>query len=249
MPNFTYIRALRIISGTLLGVVMLFQAQVSQAGPSQAIFAFSGGGFATQLQVTAGGVTTIAATSRGWYDAAGPVNGAAAINNYIVGLCGNDACNESDSTTNNFFVFNNLAAGAPITAASLLLDVPPNGATPGYISIQPSLAYTIYDVTTPIASLGTAGAAIFTDLGSGTVYGTRTYTAADMGTTTTVPLNAAAIAFLNANRGVPVAFGGSITVVSTVVPVLDSWPTLMLMAMAMVLIAGFGFRYRNKFLG
>ena len=248
MLNFTSIRALRIISATVLGAAMLFQAQVSQAGPSQAIFAFTGAGNVTSLQVTAGGVTTIVATGRGWYDADGSVNGASATNNYIVGLCGNDACNETpDHTTNNFFVFPNLAAGVPITAASLLLDVPAATPNPGYISIQPGLTYTIYDVSTPVASLGTAGAGIFADLGTGVVYGNRTYTAADMGTTTTIPLDAAAIAFLNANRGVPVAFGGSITVVSTVVPVLDSWPTLLLMAAAMVLIAGFGFRFRNKF--
>src|SRR5664279_4832735 len=178
MLNFTSIRALRIISATVLGAAMLFQAQVSQAGPSQAIFAFTGAGNVTSLQVTAGGVTTIVATGRGWYDADGSVNGASAANNYIVGLCGNDACNETpDHTTNNFFVFPNLAAGVPITAASLLLDVPAATPNPGYISIQPGLTYTIYDVSTPVASLGTAGAGIFTDLGTGVVYGNRTYTA------------------------------------------------------------------------
>jgi len=247
MLNFTHIRALRMVSGAALTAVMLVLAPVSQAGPSQAVFAFSGAGNVTSLQVTAGGVTTIVASGRGWYDAVGPVNGSTPTNNYIVGLCGNDACNETpDSLTNNFFVFDNLAAGVPITAASLLLDVPVNSATPGFISSHP-LAYTIYDVSTPVATLGTAGPGIFADLGSGTIYGSRVYSAGDMGTTTTIPLNAAAIAFLNANRGVPVAFGGSITVASTVVPVLDSWPTLMLMALAMVLIAGFGFRFRNKF--
>jgi hypothetical protein len=244
MLNFT--RTIRAAGATSAALMLLLLAPVAHAGLSEAVFAYTGASFATSLQVTAGGVTTIVATNRGWYDSTGSPNGASPTNNYIAGLCGNDACRTSpDALTNNWFVFSNLAAGAPITAASLLLSVPPNGANPGYISPTPSLLYTVYDVTTPIANLGTAGVAIYTDLGSGTVYGTRSYTAADMGTLTAEPLNAAAIAYLNANRGALVAFGGSVQIVSIAVPVMDHWPLLVLMALLLLGTAAAALRLRR----
>lgn len=243
MLSFVNAHVTRLASGALLAAATLFQAHGALAGPSQAIFAYTGAGFATSLQVTAGGVTTIIASGRGWYDSTGSANGATPDNNYIAGICGNDACGESpDSLTNNWFAFGNLPPGAPITAASLLLDVPPSGSSPGFISSVPALTYTVFDVSTPVANLGTSGAAIFADLGSGTPYGSRVYTAADMGTTTSIPLNAAAITYLNANRGVTVAFGGAVAIASTVVPVVNRWPTLLLLATALLLIAGFALR-------
>lgn len=52
-----------------------------------------------------------------------------------------------------------------------------------------------------------SGQAIFADLGSGTSYGTFTFSAADLGVPTVVPLNGAAVADLNAARGGRIVFG------------------------------------------
>jgi hypothetical protein len=236
------------LSGTLraaailvVAAVLVFHGQASNASPSHTVFAFSGGGgFNTVLQIN--GATNIPATSRGWYRSVGTANAASATSNYIVGLCGTDACGEPDNLYHDYFVFA-IPVGIVITSAALLLDVPAGN---GFISPSAAETYTVYDVTTPIGSLGTDSVATYTDLGSGTVYGSRNYTAADKGTTTTVPLNPAALAFLNAHLGQTIAFGGALQTPDLNIPVLDSWPLLAAMALVLLVLGGVALRYRRS---
>jgi hypothetical protein len=231
---------LRGVATAIVAAALMFHGQPGHASPSHAVFAFTGGSNNTVLQIN--GATNIPATTRGWYQSTGNANGASATNNYIVGLCGNDSCNESDNLYHNWFVFT-LPVGVTITSAVLLLDVPAGN---GYISQSPAEIYTVYDVTTAIGSLGTSSQPTYTDLGSGTVYGSRNYTAADKGTTTTVTLNAAAITYLNAHLGGQVAFGGAISTPDTSIPVLDNWLLLAAVAIVLMILGGVALNYRSR---
>ena len=111
----------------------------------------------------------------------------------------------------NFFVFDLAGVTQPISSATLNLYVP-SATENGYVSADPSENYELHDVVTSLSALiaGTGGKPAYNDLGGGVVYGSRTMTAADMGTTVEINLNAAAIAALNASHGL-LAIGGSIT--------------------------------------
>jgi large repetitive protein len=135
------------------------------------------------------------ATDRGWYDDTGfhsPSN-----LNYIAGF-------ESGTQYHDFFVFNLSGITNPLTSASLRLWNPSNGTTgPGTFQVS--------DVSTAIPTLiagGTGNVATYNDLGTGTSFGSVAVSTADNGTFVTVNLNASALAFLNANLGNTVAFGG-----------------------------------------
>ena len=83
---------------------------------------------------------------------------------------------------------------------------------PGYAG-APSATYTLYDVTTPIATLNadqSGAVAIYNDLGSGVAFGSVSVSAADNGTQVIVDLNAAGIAAVNANLGGEFAIGGTL---------------------------------------
>lgn len=152
----------------------------------------------------------ISATDRGWYvnnGFHGPDN-----DNYLVGDPGNQF---DESEYRNWFVFNLSGVTQPALAAELRLFNPisPPGAANGFESVHGSETYTVFDITTSVTNLaaGTGGVAAFSDLGSGTIYATRTMTVADNGTTVIITLNAAGLAYLNANLGSTVAMGGAIT--------------------------------------
>ena len=145
-------------------------------------------------------------TDRGQYDNTGfhnPTNP-----NYVVG----DVSFFAPPFHHNFFVFDLSSVVQPIASAKLALFVPSELAGPGYNSADPSENYELHDVTTSIATLvaGTGGVAAHADLGSGVVYGSRTMTAADMGTVVEITLNPAAIAALDAATGL-IGIGGSLT--------------------------------------
>jgi hypothetical protein len=150
-------------------------------------------------------------TDRGWYTETGqhtPTN-----LNYIAGDGRYTGCGTNCySDMHNFFVFDLAGVTQPIGSAKLALFVPAAGAQPGYISPQPSENYELHDVSTPIATLlaGTGGVAAHADLGSGVVYGSRTMTAADMGSVVEITLNSSAIAAMNATHGL-FGLGGSVT--------------------------------------
>jgi hypothetical protein len=142
-------------------------------------------------------------TDRGWYDNTGFHN--PGNPNYVVG-------DTSVTVTRNFFVFDLASVVQPIASAKLVLFVPSSLSGPGYNSADPSENYELHDITTSTATLvaGTGGVAAYTDLGSGVVYGSRTMTAADMGTLVEITLNAAAIAALDSATGL-IGIGGSLT--------------------------------------
>jgi len=127
-------------------------------------------------------------------------------NNYIVGIAGVESRNYATFT---------LAATTPaIIGAELRLFNPPTG----YNSADPTETYSLFDVTATAAALDVTriagdatGIGIFSDLGSGTVYGTRVVSAADNNSTVAITLNAAAVAALNAAIGSSISLGGAIT--------------------------------------
>ena len=148
---------------------------------------------------------TIAQSDRGWWDIGGRhVEG---NSNYEVG---NDAIN-SPFLYNNYFVFNLTGVTQQINTASLQLGNPATG----YNSADASETYTLFDVSTPTATLSAngfnSGPGIYNDLGGGTALGSVVVTAASNGTTVNVTLNAAGLTYLNAGRGGLIALGGSIT--------------------------------------
>jgi hypothetical protein len=118
----------------------------------------------------------------------------------------------SFTVTRNFFVFDLASVVQPIASAKLALFVPSALSGPGYNSPDPSENYEVHDVTTSIATLvaGTGGVAAYNDLAGGNVYGSRTMTAADMGTLVEVTLSPAAIADLDAATRL-IGIGGSLT--------------------------------------
>ena len=128
--------------------------------------------------------------------------------NYVVG----DVSFFGPSVTRNFFVFDLASVVQPIASAKLVLFVPSSLAGPGYSSSDPSENYELRDISTSIATLvaGTGGVAAYTDLGGGVVYGSRTMTAADMGTVVEITLNPAAIAALDSATGL-IGIGGWLT--------------------------------------
>src|SRR6185295_13537336 len=73
----------------------------------------------------------------------------------------------------------------------------------GYVSPDPTEELIIYDVSSPAADVisNAGGIAAFQDLGSGTVYGSITVSAADNGKVVEIPIGPAALADLNAASG------------------------------------------------
>lgn len=146
-------------------------------------------------------------SDRGWYRTTGfhsPSN-----QNYI---SGDYRGIFEDSDYRNFFVFDLSGVLLPIESAKLALFLPAGQSTPGYQSADQSENYELHDVVTPIFTLlnGTGGVAAHTDLGSGTIYGSRTITAADQGSVVEIALNSSAIAALNSSDGL-FGIGGSVT--------------------------------------
>lgn len=82
-----------------------------------------------------------------------------------------------------------------------------------YFSNRPSETLILSDVGTPTATLqaGTGGIGAFADLGTGSQYGSFVITAANNGLFIDIPLNATAIASVNATLGGVFALGGSLT--------------------------------------
>jgi len=150
---------------------------------------------------------TLNATLSGWYDSTGshvPAN-----DNYFTGT------NTFD--LHSYFVFDLSTVSGTITGATLRLYNPSadNNIGDGYGGSPSTL--TIYDVSTSTATLAafqgtgaTGQTGIFTDLGSGTAYGSQGVSSTDNGQFVSVTLNAAALGDLNAGIGNPFAFGGAL---------------------------------------
>ncbi|MFO0798570.1 MAG: S8 family serine peptidase [Gemmataceae bacterium] len=150
----------------------------------------------------------LTAADSGWYTQAGfhdPSN-----TNFLVGLYTFASTNEY----RDWFLFNVPVLPGPVASARIEIFNPssPNG----YQSPDATETYTLFDVTTSIASLtgGTAGVAGFADLGSGVSYGSVTVSAASNGTLVVISLNAAGLAAVAAAQGGQFAVGGALTTIS-----------------------------------
>ncbi len=180
-----------------------------QAAPSNAIFAYTNSGTEVTT-LTLNNSVILTATARGWYRSDGSDNGASADNNYIAGVCGSsDECLGDDADYRNWFLFDLEGIQSQITSATLSLYVP---SPDGYISPNPSLTYTTYDVeTSPSTVAGSGGLPVYNDLGSGIVFGSVIATNASEGTSLLVDLNAAGLAWINEFRGGDWVIGGAVT--------------------------------------
>ncbi len=150
---------------------------------------------------------TINAADRGWYQQDGshtPTNP-----NFLTGFS-----SSANAEAHSFFVFSipALAPGETILSAELRLQNPTNG----FSSPDATETLQFQDATTPISTLidGTGGVAAFTDLGNGTVFGSRTVSAADNGMTVVIPLNNAFISAATAAANGQLAIGGQLTTIT-----------------------------------
>jgi hypothetical protein len=107
----------------------------------------------------------------------------------------------------NFFVFDLAGLSGIVNTAKLLLTNPPGG----FNSVDALEQFTTFDVTSDFALLGTASPLIYSDLGSGTVYGSYTASIADNASVVELSLNAAAVEAIQASLGSQFAVGGAIT--------------------------------------
>jgi hypothetical protein len=169
--------------------------------------------------MTLNGSGVLNTTDRGWYSDAGIRNSNA---NYFTGV--NDAAAER----RGFFLFDLSTYQTPIVSARISLfncatgaGLPCNGLGNGFSSPNSSETVDLFDFFGSRTALvgGTGGLGAFTDLGSGAVFGTRSISAADNGTTVTFNLNSAGIASLNGARGNTFAVGSAMRLGTTsVVP-------------------------------
>lgn len=153
-------------------------------------------------------VITINATYRGWY----LNDGYHSISNP------NYATGEGDfggEYFNNFFAFDLSGVSMDIGGAQLLLPVPTTNSA-GYVSPDATETLGIFEVSTSYWSVvtshnsGAEGQAIFSDLGSGTSYGSAVASEASEGTSLIVDLNSAAVNDLNGRSSGEFVFGGTI---------------------------------------
>lgn len=147
-------------------------------------------------------LVTLNAVASGFYNGTGTHT----AGNYAVGWFATNPSGE----IRDYFVFDLTNVSGTVIAAYLRLSTAPEGSV-RYGSEDPSESFTLFAVTTPIATLtaGSGGTAAFTDLGAGTTYGSVVATKT-LDATIDVSLNGSGVAFLQANRQ-PVAIGGAIT--------------------------------------
>jgi hypothetical protein len=208
-------------SFALLSSLLLLGAATAQAQPvSRHMFAWTNGN--SQVDLVLNGSVIVANRDRGWYDQTGEHS--SGNQNYIVGTCGQvpaPSCNGIGDTHRNWATFN-IPVGLTISSATLRMFNPGAVATElGYVSPNPTELYTLYDVSTSIATLesdNSGQVGIYNDLGSGTSYGQRTVSAADNNSLVSMSLNAAGLAAIQGRAGQAWAVGGSLFAPAVVVP-------------------------------
>jgi hypothetical protein len=141
-----------------------------------------------------GATILLTATGQGWMTATAD-NGVYADNYYVAGNCGAGDCYTGEFR--NFFEFGIPKLSGPVLSATLLLDTRYEA-----MNQPPSITYQVTSVDTGFG---------FADLGVGTVYGARTYTAADQNQVEGIALDAAALAAIQQAAGSTFVLGGRVT--------------------------------------
>jgi hypothetical protein len=203
---------MRYISFAGLGLL----ASLIATQPAQA-YVFGGSSSNTDTVIVTDQGTMLL-TESGWYRANGGDSGLhdSFNDNYIAGLNENPG-----SVYHNFLVFGLETLNGPISSATL--NIYSYGVDTSFDAAA-TVIYSLFDVTTDIADLVTSNSGrgdIWTDLASGTLYGARSYTDADGYTVTSIPLNAAAVAAINAagmQQAPGFAMGGTLAQAATATP-------------------------------
>jgi hypothetical protein len=183
-------------------------ALAAAATPAAAIdnYLFGFSPFGGQQLILNGGAITLNAVDTGWLSSTG--NHDASNDNYIVGDCATCGLN---TAFNDYFRFDLSNVSVDITSAILSVG---NGN--GYAA-GPLSTFSLFDVTSSLSSLDVTrpqndagGIAIFNDLQSGVLYGSRSITNVVQNSQVDTDLNLAAIAALNRSRGGQFAIGGTL---------------------------------------
>ena len=132
---------------------------------------------------------------QGWIAQNGATNHVGTSNDYLVGNCGQYDCGVGEYR--NFFEFSIPTSPTPYTSATLSLL---NGLMINRQTGKPDPTFTL----TSLSSF------TFATLGTGTVYGSRTFTTADNKTTVDMALNSAALATIGYGGG-EFDLGGRVT--------------------------------------
>jgi autotransporter-associated beta strand protein len=155
-----------------------------------------------QLRLTFGSSVVINSTDRGWYESTG--SHTEGEPNYFVG-------NFSGALYNDYFVFNLPVLSSQLVDAQLVVN--------DYTVASPSGVenYLLYDVTNSINALTNSQSTatnIYTDLGTGVLYGGRNIFGSENGLFSSIPLDGKFVAAALANSGGQIALGGSLPTVS-----------------------------------
>jgi hypothetical protein len=195
-------------------------------------YSFGFTNLATKAVLVINGTTTLNATNQGNYNS----TGTNVANDYIVGT-------QSNVSYNDYFVFNLASVSGTINSAVLELIQPPSGVNHNNGFSGANATYTNYDVSTTIANLTSAtptgGASIYTDLGTGTSYGSSGVSTASNGTTVNVTLNAAARSAIQAAETGSFAIGGTLTTNVATVPLPAALPMFLAALLGMFGIHSF----------
>lgn len=203
--------------------------------PSSADFLYGISGQSAENKLTVNGtIELMSGANQGWWSAT-EANQASSTN-YVVGQI-----NDSESLTNNFFVFDISDLTGPVTSAVLQLQFYNAFSSVGAATIL----YSLFDVSTEIAVLNNnqgTNAAIYDDLGSGKRYGSFALsTGLAIGDVVVLTLNSDGLADLNAAIAAQAdhfAIGGTLSFKPVVAPtdnvVPDSVNTLVLLGLAAV---------------
>jgi hypothetical protein len=151
----------------------------------------------------------LSSIAQGWINQSGTASVVSATSNYIAGNC-TFPCNvNAGGEFRDFFEFNIPVLNAPIVSVSLVLRT-------GVITLDQAATAIDYQVTSLSSSSPT-----FADLGTGTVYGSRTYTAADANMVLPIALDADAISAIGSG-GITFSVGGRVTSGATFDPLAAS---------------------------
>jgi hypothetical protein len=134
-------------------------------------------------------------TSRGWIDQNGDANGTSSGNNYLVGNCGSVGCSVGEYRDFFTFMLPTFTEDVLVLSATLIISTEA-------VDLNQSPELTVQF---------TSGSGSFGALGTGTVFGTKTYTIADRNTLVSIDLNQAA------TDAIMLASGGTFTVSGRVI--------------------------------